>query len=145
MSLLTGGTAASTVTIPATHTGDLTVTSEIAAESITAAATYAGKLTVKTTADLQTTDTLTAGAGTSDTLIITATGTAMDADDLDTVTLFEAVDIAFNAAFSLTSAVEMIATGQSLRLDSSPHHGVEAAGRWRLGALSVRILASKQP
>ena len=110
----TGGTTASTVTIPATHTGDLTVVSQVAGETVAAAATYAGQLTVKTTADLQTTDTLTGGAGTSDTLNITADGTAMVANDLDTVTLFEVVDLSFNGDFSLTSASEMIATGKSM-------------------------------
>ena len=40
------------------------------------------------------------------------------------------------------SDLGVLPTGQSLRLNSSPHHGVEAAGRWRLGTLTVRILAA---
>jgi hypothetical protein len=43
------------------------------------------------------------------------------------------------------SDLGVLPAGQSLRLNSSPHHGVEAAGRWRLGTLTVRVLASDQP
>ena len=38
------------------------------------------------------------------------------------------------------SDLGVLRAGQVLRLDSKPHHGVEAAGQWRLGAISVRIL-----
>ena len=38
------------------------------------------------------------------------------------------------------SDIGVLLAGQTLRLDSRPHHGVEAAGRWRLGAIAVRIL-----
>ncbi len=38
------------------------------------------------------------------------------------------------------SDLGVLRDGQVLRLDSSPHLGVEAAGRWRLGAVSVRPL-----
>jgi hypothetical protein len=38
------------------------------------------------------------------------------------------------------SDIGVLLAGQTLRLDSRPHHGVEAAGRWRLGAITVRIL-----
>ena len=38
------------------------------------------------------------------------------------------------------SDIGVLKAGQTLRLDSSPHLGVEAAGRWRLGALTVRLL-----
>ena len=89
------------------------------ADTVSPAATYAGKLTVKFAADDQTTDTITGGAGTSDTIVITTDGTDMDADDFDTVTLFEAVDIAFNGDFGLTSASEMIATGKSMTYTAS--------------------------
>lgn len=34
----------------------------------------------------------------------------------------------------------VLPAGQTLRLDSSPHLGVESPGRWRLGALTVRVL-----
>jgi arylsulfatase A len=43
------------------------------------------------------------------------------------------------------SDLGVLPAGQALRLDSSPHHGVEAAGSWRLETLTVRVLASKQP
>ena len=112
------GTGTNTVTIPATHTGDLTVTVS-GTDTVSPAATYAGKLTVKSTVDAQTTDTLTGGAGTSDTLILTADGTDLVANDLDTVTLFEVVDIAFNGDIGITSASEMIATGKSMTYTAS--------------------------
>ena len=38
------------------------------------------------------------------------------------------------------SDLGVLRAGQVLRLDSKPHHGVEAAGQWRLGAITVRIL-----
>lgn len=38
------------------------------------------------------------------------------------------------------SDIGFLKAGDVLRLDSSRHFGVEAAGRWRLGALSVRVL-----
>ena len=40
----------------------------------------------------------------------------------------------------IISDLGVLKTGQSLSLSSSPHYGVEAAGQWRLGAISVRIL-----
>jgi len=38
------------------------------------------------------------------------------------------------------SDLGVLKAGQSLRLDSSAHLGVEPPGRWRLGALTVRVL-----
>ena len=38
------------------------------------------------------------------------------------------------------SDIGLVKKGEVLRLDSSPHLGVEAAGRWRLGALAVRMV-----
>ncbi len=38
------------------------------------------------------------------------------------------------------SDLGVLRAGQTLKLDSSPHYGVETAGQWRLGAISVRIL-----
>jgi hypothetical protein len=38
------------------------------------------------------------------------------------------------------SDLGVLRAGQVLRLDSKPHHGVEAAGQWRLGSITVRIL-----
>jgi arylsulfatase A len=40
----------------------------------------------------------------------------------------------------LLSDIGVLKAGQRLRLDSSPHLGVEAAGRWRLRSLTVRPL-----
>ena len=40
----------------------------------------------------------------------------------------------------LLSDIGVLKAGQVLRLDSSPHYGVETAGRWRLGSLTVRPL-----
>ena len=38
------------------------------------------------------------------------------------------------------SDLGVLRAGQTLKLDSSPHYGVESVGQWRLGAISVRIL-----
>lgn len=40
----------------------------------------------------------------------------------------------------LLSDLGVLKKGETLRLDSSPHLGVETPGRWRLGALTVRVL-----
>ena len=40
----------------------------------------------------------------------------------------------------IISDLGVLRAGQILKLASSPHYGVEAAGQWRLGAISVRIL-----
>lgn len=40
----------------------------------------------------------------------------------------------------ILSDIGVVKAGQKLRLDSSPHFGVEAKGRWRLQALTVRLL-----
>ena len=39
----------------------------------------------------------------------------------------------------IISDVGVLKAGKTLRFDSSPHHGVEPAGRWRLGNISVRL------
>ena len=44
----------------------------------------------------------------------------------------------------LLSDIGLLKAGEVLRLDSSPHYGVEAEGRWRLQSLSVRPLAAVQ-
>jgi len=38
------------------------------------------------------------------------------------------------------SDLGVLLKGETLRLDSSPHYGVETPGRWRLGAITVRRL-----
>ncbi len=40
----------------------------------------------------------------------------------------------------ILSDIGVLKAGETLRLDSSPHFGVEAAGRWKLGAITVRVL-----
>ena len=40
----------------------------------------------------------------------------------------------------ILSDIGVLRAGQILRLDSSPHYGVEAEGRWRLATLTVRVL-----
>ncbi len=40
----------------------------------------------------------------------------------------------------ILSDIGVVKAGQTLRLDSSPHHGVESPGQWRLGALTVRLI-----
>ena len=40
----------------------------------------------------------------------------------------------------IISDLGVLQAGQSLKLSSSPHYGVEASGQWRLGTISVRIL-----
>ncbi|MBN2130271.1 MAG: hypothetical protein JW741_12285, partial [Sedimentisphaerales bacterium] len=40
------------------------------------------------------------------------------------------------------SDLGVLRAGQTLRLDSSPHLGVESGGRWRLAAVTVRVLPS---
>ena len=37
------------------------------------------------------------------------------------------------------SDIGVLKNGQILKLDSSPHYGVEAKGRWRLAALTLRL------
>ncbi len=41
------------------------------------------------------------------------------------------------------SDIGLLRKGEKLRLDSSPHYGVEPAGRWRLGAISVRPVSTR--
>ncbi len=40
----------------------------------------------------------------------------------------------------ILSDIGLLKIGETLRLDSSPHFGVEASGQWRLGTLAVRVL-----
>ena len=40
----------------------------------------------------------------------------------------------------ILSDIGVVRSGQILRLDSSPHFGVETPGQWRLAAVSVRAL-----
>ena len=40
------------------------------------------------------------------------------------------------------SDLGVLKAGESLRFDSTPHHGVEAPGRWRVGEITVRPLKS---
>lgn len=40
----------------------------------------------------------------------------------------------------ILSDIGVLRNGESLTLDSSPHLGIETAGRWRLAALTVRLL-----
>ena len=40
----------------------------------------------------------------------------------------------------ILSDIGVVKAGQKLRLDSSPHFGVEAKGSWRLLTLTVRLL-----
>ena len=40
----------------------------------------------------------------------------------------------------ILSDIGVVKAGQQLRLDSSPHYGVEAKGRWRLAELTIRLL-----
>ncbi|MEQ9411450.1 MAG: arylsulfatase [Fuerstiella sp.] len=40
----------------------------------------------------------------------------------------------------ILSDIGVLRAGEVLKFDSRPHWGVEAAGRWRLGALTVRLL-----
>ena len=40
----------------------------------------------------------------------------------------------------ILSDLGVLKAGQTLRLDSSPHLGVDEAGSWRLGALTMRVL-----
>ena len=43
----------------------------------------------------------------------------------------------------ILSDLGVLKRGQRLRLDTHPHWGVEAAGNWRVGAVTVRVLASQ--
>ncbi|MFK8114074.1 MAG: arylsulfatase [Rubripirellula sp.] len=40
----------------------------------------------------------------------------------------------------ILSDIGVLKEGESLRLESSPHHGVESPGRWRLQSLTIRAL-----
>jgi hypothetical protein len=42
----------------------------------------------------------------------------------------------------ILSDMGVLMAGESLRLDSGQHHGVEPAGQWRLATMSIRVLAS---
>jgi hypothetical protein len=41
----------------------------------------------------------------------------------------------------ILSDMGVLKAGESLRLDSGQHHGVEPAGQWRLATMSIRVLA----
>ena len=49
-------------------------------------------------------------------------------------------DIDSKEQHGLLSDLGVLRKGEILRLDSSPHYGVEAAGKWRLQSLTVRKL-----
>lgn len=49
-------------------------------------------------------------------------------------------DIDANDQSGLLSDLGVLPAGQSLRIRSAPHLGVESPGRWRLGALTFRPL-----
>ena len=49
-------------------------------------------------------------------------------------------DIDVQDQSGLLSDIGVVRAGQPLRFDSSPHYGVETAGRWRLASLTVRLL-----
>ncbi|PHR90440.1 MAG: hypothetical protein COA78_35350 [Blastopirellula sp.] len=49
-------------------------------------------------------------------------------------------DIDANDQSGKLSDIGILKKGETLRLDSSPHYGSEAAGRWRLADLTVRVL-----
>ena len=42
----------------------------------------------------------------------------------------------------ILSDIGVLQAGEELVLDSSPHLGVEQAGRWRIGSVSVRMVKS---
>lgn len=44
----------------------------------------------------------------------------------------------------LLSDIGVLPAGRKLRLDSSPHHGVEPEGKWRLASLTIRLLSDQQ-
>ena len=47
-------------------------------------------------------------------------------------------DIDANDQSGVLSDIGVVKAGQTLRLDSSPHFGVETPGKWRLASLTVR-------
>ncbi len=49
-------------------------------------------------------------------------------------------DIDANDQSGILSDIGMLKAGDALRLDSSPHYGVEAEGSWRLQSLMVRLV-----
>ncbi|MDG1896416.1 MAG: arylsulfatase [Fuerstiella sp.] len=49
-------------------------------------------------------------------------------------------DIDANDQSGILSDIGVVKAGQTLRLDSSAHYGVETPGRWRLASLTVRLL-----
>ena len=40
----------------------------------------------------------------------------------------------------ILSDIGILKQGQTLRLDSSPHYGVESPGQWRLSAITIRLI-----
>ena len=51
-------------------------------------------------------------------------------------------DIDYNDQSGILSDIGVLKAGEALTLSSSPHYGVEASGRWRLGAMTLRVLES---
>jgi hypothetical protein len=49
-------------------------------------------------------------------------------------------DIDANDQSGILSDIGVVKAGQTLRLDSSAHFGVETPGRWRLASLTIRLL-----
>ena len=49
-------------------------------------------------------------------------------------------DIDANDQSGILSDIGVLKAGRTLRLDSSPHYGVESPGQWRLATLKVRVL-----
>jgi arylsulfatase A len=43
----------------------------------------------------------------------------------------------------ILSDIGVLKSGMALRLDSSPHHGVESPGQWRLHSLTVRLMLNE--
>ena len=43
----------------------------------------------------------------------------------------------------ILSDLGVLKRGQRLRLDTHPHWGVETPGNWRVGAVTVRVLAAQ--
>lgn len=53
-------------------------------------------------------------------------------------------DIDSNDQSGVISDIGVLRSGEKLRFDTSPHYGVEATGRWRLGSLTIRVLSDSK-
>jgi len=119
LTTVTDGTGVTNVTVGALHTNALTVAVSTGDDVIDGSASAAELTVTVAAASIATGDVWTGGTG-SDTLTITADGTAVDAGDFDGLTGFETITLATNVSTgAITLADVNIADGKSLTIDGT--------------------------